>query len=133
MASKNKDFDAKKFLKNIVTDINKLDGIISEQGKTKDLKSIDISSLRKGSTARTLKKTTDELIKMAEETSEKNRDKVEEISNQVKDSLKARQQKLESGLEELSKTDIKDKAEIMMIRSRISEDIRLKKRSLNRS
>jgi hypothetical protein len=131
MVEKSKGFDAKKLIKNIAADINKLDSTIAKKGKIDDLKKIDFSPLYKGSTAKAMKKTREQLVKIADETSEENRNKVEEISTQVEDSLKKRQEKLESGLKELSKSDVKDNTEVKMIISRISEDIEINNRRIN--
>ena len=130
MTGESKSIDIAQLAKNIAADINKLEKAASKEA-LKDLKSIDLSPLLKGSIAKTLRGTTNSLKKTAEEASKRNQVAVEEVSGQLENTLKARQLKLASGLKELEKTAIKDEAGAKIILNRISKDVDLGDRRLS--
>ena len=131
MTSENKESAIVQLAKNIAADINRLDRTAPKEGGLKDPKSVNLSPLLNGAVAKNLKGVTDQLKKTAGEASDKNQAEVEKVSGEIENSLKVRQTKIASDLEELNKTDIKDSAGGKIILNRISKDVDLSSRRIS--
>jgi multidrug resistance efflux pump len=123
MVSENKGINVDKLAQALAADMIKLDKVASEMGALKDLKSIDFSSLLKGSTAETLTATAKQLRTKAEESAQQNEAKVAEISGQIEESIKTRQAELKRNLGELKKTGI-DAETAALVTKRVDETIK---------
>ena len=131
MVRKDKGSNTEKLAQTIADDINKLDKVAAEISGLKDLKSVDLSAFLPGSTIEILKDMLNQFKAKAEEASQQNKERVEEISSCIENSIKDRKVKLASGLKKLRKTAVKDDAESKTILNHVSARIDLSNRRLN--
>lgn len=131
MVRKDKGSNIEKLAQTIADDINKLDKVAAEIGGLKDLKSVDLAAFLPGSTIEILKGMLNQFKAKAEEASQQNKERVEEISSCIENSIKDRRAKLASGLKALGKTAVKDDAESKTILNHVSARVDLSNRRLN--